>query len=126
MAVVQVMHPHAHPAMRVQGPVEQGAHQVELLRLAAHRRAVLQVERHVEDGVAGVFGHLRLQLQALDHAFFDPRVVVAHGQGGRTGLGAEEGLAWVDGGEGGHEGAWPWAVWRDVSQAFEGFRTTRA
>src|SRR5665647_1331348 len=61
-----------------------------MLVLAAHRGAVLAVERHVEDAGAELLAHLRLQLQALAHPRLDPAVVVAHREKPGGGLGAEQ------------------------------------
>ena len=60
-----------------------------MLGLAADRRAVLAIERHVEDAGAELLAHLRLQLQALAHPRLDAAVVVAHRQKAAR-LGAEK------------------------------------
>jgi hypothetical protein len=62
-----------------------------VLGLAADRRAVFAVERHVEHRA-----HLRLQREALVHARLDPGVVIAHRQRRRRVAGLEQRLAGMD------------------------------
>jgi hypothetical protein len=63
-----------------------------MLEFAADRRAVLAVERDVEDGT-----ELGLHLQALAHAHLDAGIVVADRQlGGQQLAGIEERLARMD------------------------------
>ena len=64
-----------------------------MLELAAQRGAVLEVERHVEQGAVGHFG---LQRQRLAHAWLDTGVVVAHRQAVAALVRAEQGLQRMD------------------------------
>jgi hypothetical protein len=67
--------------------------QCRMFRFAAHGRAVLAIERDVEDAGTKFRDHLGLQCEALAHARFDPAVVIADRQHDRAGLGAKQNLA---------------------------------
>ena len=86
--VLQRQQPHADAAVLVVAAAQQRGDEVRLLDLAAHRGAVLVVQRHIEDRT-----HLRLQLQALAHAHLDACVVVAHRQGRAEVVAVEQRLA---------------------------------
>jgi len=90
--VMEWMHAHADAAMRVERAIEQMQHQQHVLRLAADGRAVLAVQRDVEDRP-----HPRLQFQALDHAGLDAAVMVDDRQDDGCFAFFEEGVGRVDG-----------------------------
>ncbi|GAB2702421.1 hypothetical protein GCM10027195_01020 [Comamonas sediminis] len=64
----------------------------------ADGRAVFAVQGHIEHAAAKLFHHLRLQGQALAHAVFNTAVVVADRQCQGPGLGAEQYLGGMEGG----------------------------
>ena len=82
--VIDRVHPRPDPAEAVVGRQRQLGHHPHVRRLGAHRRAVLTVERDVEDRAQ--FG---LQRQRFAHALFCAAAVVAHRQ-------IERGIALVD------------------------------
>ena len=89
--MVHGMHPRADPAVAVLGRHHELCDEVRMLGLAADGRAVLAVERHVEDRPP-----LGLQREALVHARLDAGVVVAHGQRRQRLAGVEQRVARSD------------------------------
>ncbi len=73
----------------------QRRHQRCMVGLAAYRRAVLAVQRHIKHAGAELLAHLGLQLQAFAHPCLDTAVVVTDRQKTCCGLGAKEDVARV-------------------------------
>ena len=78
----------ADTVVHVGGRIDEFGHPMRVFGLAAHRRAVLAIERDVEDRP-----HLALHRKALAHARLDARVVVADRKPWREVFGAEQRLA---------------------------------
>jgi len=64
-----------------------------MIELSTDGRTVFAVQRHVEHAGAELLGHVRLQLQALDHARFDAAVMVTHRQHTGSALRTEKDVA---------------------------------
>jgi hypothetical protein len=57
-----------------------------MIELSTDGRTVFAVQRHIKDASAELLGHVRLHLQALDHAGFYAAVMVTHRQYTRSTL----------------------------------------
>ena len=98
------MHARAHAAEAVRRRVDELCDQLRMLDFGADRGAVLGIERGIEDGRAKLVAQLALQRQALAHARFNARIVVANGKGRRAFTRAEERIAGMSQGGCIHEG----------------------